>query len=177
MSRDRRNSKGDSYDDSRKMRGREADIYIDGNTVRKLEPQRVWEEEPEEEPKKKPAQPPKHHHEIRKNRDKARYMNAGYVLFLAIALCAAAFILVNYVQLQAQLTTLTKTVAASESKLNRMKVSNDEEYNRILSSINLDEIKRIAITELGMVYAQEGQIVEYENESGDYMRRVKPDNQ
>ena len=57
-----------------------------------------------------------------------------------------------------------------------MKISNDEEYNRILSSINLEEIKRIAIAELGMVYAQEGQIIEYENESGDYMRQVTENN-
>ena len=60
--------------------------------------------------------------------------------------------------------------------MNRLKVANDEEYNRILSSINLEEIKRIAIMELGMVYAQEGQIIEYENESGDYMRQVTNNN-
>ena len=79
-------------------------------------------------------------------------------------------------QLQAELTNLTKSVAASQSTLNRLKVANDEEYNRILSSINLEEIKRIAIMELGMVYAQEGQIIEYENESGDYMRQVTNNN-
>ena len=84
--------------------------------------------------------------------------------------------MVNYVQLQAELTNLTKSVAASESRLNRMKIANDEEYNRILSSIDLEEIKRIAITELGMVYAREGQIIEYENESGDYMRQVTENN-
>lgn len=41
-----------------------------------------------------------------------------------------------------------------------------------MSGIDLEEIKRVAIGELGMTYAQEGQIVEYENEEGDYMRRV-----
>ena len=97
-------------------------------------------------------------------------------MFLAAALCAAAVILVNYVQLQAELTNLTRSVASSESRLNRLKVANDEEYNRIVSSINLEEIKRIAIMELGMVYAQEGQIIEYETESGDYMRQVTDKN-
>nr|WP_300917094.1 hypothetical protein [uncultured Acetatifactor sp.] len=99
-------------------------------------------------------------------------MSAGYVMFLAAALCAAAFILVNYIQLQSDLTTLTKTVADMESELNGLKLSNDEEYNRIISGIDLEEIKRVAIGELGMGYAEEGQIVEYENQEGDYMRRV-----
>ena len=104
-------------------------------------------------------------------------MSAGYVMFLAVALCAAAFILVNYIQLRAELTNLTKSVAAKESELNVLKVSNDEEYNRIISSIDLEEIKRIALTELGMVYAGEEQIIQYENKSVDYMRQVTGSNQ
>lgn len=170
MSRNRKSNRQVSDDKERYAGRRRTDIYVDGNTVRKLEPERVWEEPEEEVPVKKP------HHEVRKNRDKAHYMNAGYVMFLAAALCIAAVILVNYVQLQAQLTNLTKTVASNESTLNRLKVANDEEYNRIISSIDLEEIKRIALTELGMVYAQEGQIIEYENETGDYMRQVTENN-
>lgn len=169
MSRNSKIRRRVTYDRDRYTDQRETDTYVYGNTVRKLEPERVWEGQ-EDAPVKKP------HHEVRKNRDKAHYMNAGYVMFLAGALCVAALILVNYVQLQAELTNLTKSVASDQSTLNRMKISNDEEYNRILSSINLEEIKRIAITELGMVYAQEGQIIEYENESGDYMRQVTESN-
>ncbi|MCI9338439.1 MAG: cell division protein FtsL [Lachnospiraceae bacterium] len=136
--------------------------YIYGNTVRKFELQEEWEEAPAK----------KQHPVVRKNREKARHMSAGYVMFLAAALCATAFILVNYIQLQSELTTLMKIVADKESDLNSLKLSNDEDYNRIMSGIDLEEIKRVAIGELGMTYAQEGQIVEYENEEGDYMRRV-----
>ena len=46
-----------------------------------------------------------------------------------------------------------------ESTLNSLKVSNDEEYSRIESSVDLDEIRRIAITELGMTYRIKNQIV------------------
>lgn len=99
-------------------------------------------------------------------------MSAGYVMFLAAALIASGLILVNFIQLQSQLTALTKTVAFRESELNQIKMANDEEYNRIISGIDLEEIKRIAIGELGMDYAEEGQIVPYENRSSDYMRQV-----
>ena len=53
-----------------------------------------------------------------------------------------------------------------------MRLANDEEYNRIVNSIDLEEIKRIAMGELGMVYAQEGQVITYENKGYDYMRQV-----
>jgi len=141
--------------------------YVYGNVVRQLEPQEEWERTPAK----------KQNQDVRKNRDRARHMNAGYVLFLAGALCASAYILVNYIQLHSDLVSLTKTVASKESELNNLKQSNDEEYNRILNSIDLEEIKRIAMGELGMIYAQEGQIVTYENEDRDYMRRVGDNNQ
>ena len=53
-----------------------------------------------------------------------------------------------------------------------MKLANDEEYSRITSSIDLEEIKRIAIGELGMTYAKEGQIITYDSVENDYMRQV-----
>lgn len=134
--------------------------YIYGNTVRKVD--FGWEETPVHKPDPK----------VRKNREKARHMSAGYVLFLAAALCACALILVNYIQLQSQLTAMTKQVARKESELNQMKLANDEEYNRIISGIDLEEVRRVAMGELGMVYAEEGQIVTYDNQSRDYMRKV-----
>ncbi len=134
--------------------------YIYGNTVRRVD--FGWEEAPVRKPD----------HKIRKNREKARHMSAGYVLFLAAALCACALFLVNYIQLQSQLTAMTRQVARKESELNQLKLSNDEEYNRIISSIDLEEVRRVAMGELGMVYAEEGQIVTYDNQSRDYMRKV-----
>ena len=161
--RSTRHNRETTYDDNRKRSKRNTeDEYVYGNVVRKAEPQKRWEETPVRKP-----QP-----EVKKNREKAHHMNAGYVLFLTGALCMSAFILVNYIQMQAELTTLTRVVANRESELNHLKRANDEEYNRITNSIDLEEIKRIAMGELGMVYAQEGQIVTYENETRDYMRQA-----
>lgn len=163
MSRNRRNYDRAAYEKNRgntKAGRRTQEEYVYGNTVRKID--FGWEEEPVRKPDPK----------VRKNREKAKHMSAGYVLFLAAALCAAGFILVHYIQLQSNLTALTQTVAAKERELSRLRLSNDEEYNRIISSIDLEEIRRIAIGELGMDYAEEGQIVNYDNNSRDYMRQV-----
>lgn len=164
MSRNRTNYRQAAYEKNETMRsaGNTRGTYVYGNTVRRFDV--VRQAEPAPRPRPRP--------EVRRNRDKARHMSAGYVLFLVAALCTAAFILVNYIQLQSKLTNLTKNVAAKESQLNSMRLANDEAYNRVLNSISLEEIKRIAIGELGMVFAEEGQIVTYTNAGNDYMRQV-----
>lgn len=139
--------------------------YVYGNTALKPDIRRQLTEEPKKQLS----------HETRKNRDKARHMSFGYVVFLMAALCTAGVILINYIQLQSEVTNKIKHIARLESQLNTLKLSNDEEYNRITSSIDLEEIKRIAIGELGMTYASEGQIISYSNAGNDYMRRVTED--
>ena len=71
-----------------------------------------------------------------------------------------------------ELTARITEVSRMESELNSLKLANDEEYSRITSNINLEEIKRIAIGELGMTYATEGQVIPYESNSNDYMRQA-----
>ena len=58
-------------------------------------------------------------------------MSIGYVTFLMGALIACAFCLVNYIQMQSELTTKITEVSRMESELNSLKLSNDEEYSRI----------------------------------------------
>ena len=47
---------------------------------------------------------------------------------------------------------------------------------RIESAIDLEEIKRVAIAELGMTYPKEGQIVTYGSVDYDYVRKVSDGN-
>ena len=144
------------------VHGRQTSYYIEGSTARKLDVRRAIEEQP----KKKLS------NETRKNREKAYHMNLGYVVFLMAALLVAGYVLIGYIQMQADITTQMKEIAKLESQLYNLELANDEELTRINSSINLEEIKRIAIGELGMVYATEGQIVHYTNEGSDYVRQI-----
>lgn len=99
-------------------------------------------------------------------------MNLGYVLFLSASLLVAGIVLIGYIRLQSEITASVKHIAAMESTLNSLKVSNDEEYSRIESSVDLDEIRRIAITELGMTYPNQDQIVTIPDEGSDYVRQL-----
>ena len=99
-------------------------------------------------------------------------MNIGYVLFLAVAMVAAGMILTMYLSLQSDITNSITNISRQEKVLHDLRLDNDENYSRITSSINLDEVKRIAIQELGMGYAQEGQIITFNGESSDYVRQT-----
>ncbi len=139
-----------------------SNLYVYGNTARVLDVREAIHEKSKRE----------QYNAARKNRERAMHMNPGYVLFLAVAMIISAFVLIGYIRLQSDITNSINHIAALESELNDLKLSNDEEYSRIESSVNLEEIKRIAITELGMTYAGEGQIVEYSSEGSDYVRQV-----
>lgn len=135
--------------------------YVQGNTVRKLDVQRRMEEAPRK----------RISNATRKNREKALHMNFPYVLFLASALIIMGVVLASYLQIQSDITRTVKHISELESELNDLKLSNDEEYSRITSSVDLEEIRRIAIGELGMRYAQEGQIITYSTDGSDYVRQ------
>ena len=100
----------------------------------------------------------------RHNRDKAKHMNIGYVVFLTFALLLCAVILINYIHLQASVISHINEITRLETELNTLKRSNDEKKNRLESNIDLEYIRQIAIGELGMVYANEDQIILYKTQ-------------
>ena len=99
-------------------------------------------------------------------------MNLGYVLFLVAALAAAAMILIGYIRVQSDIIISVKNIAAMESELNDLRLTNDENYARAASSVDLEEIRRVAIGELGMRYAKEGQIINVSGEGIAYVRQL-----
>lgn len=137
-------------------------LYVYGSTAKQLDVREAIHEKSRRE----------QYNAARKNRERAMHMNPAYVLFLAAAMVVSAFVLIGYIRLQSDITNSINHIAALESELNDLRLSNDEEYSRIESSVNLEEIKRIAIQELGMTYAGEGQIIEYSSEGSDYVRQV-----
>jgi cytochrome c biogenesis factor len=151
------------------MRAQERKKYytesISGNTVRKLKPApgRIA---------LVPAKENKQSIRHRKNLDKARYMNLGYVLFLVGALMVTAITLSTYIGLQSDITNSVKQIARLERELNNIKLANDENYSRITNNIDLDHIRRVAIQELGMTYAKEGQIIAFAGNKSDYVRQL-----
>ena len=147
------------------MRGIMEKNYVYGSAVRKqYEPERRREEEI-----------PLHVKKRAQARKRAHRMSLPTLLGLTLAVVLAGGVLSVYITLQADIKSSVKTVSKLEAELNSLKQDNDEAYNKAVSNLDLEEIKRIAIGEYGMTYATEGQIVTYSDGGGnDYVRQVAP---
>lgn len=111
--------------------------------------------------------------DAKRNRDKAAMMNLGYVAFLLAAMLLTSVVLIGYIRLQSDNIMMARHVSELESRLNNMRLENEEEYSRVTSSVDLEKVKKVAIEELGMQYAQEGQVVAVEDSKGDYVRQYQ----
>ena len=57
------------------------------------------------------------------------------------------------------------------SSISEVKMRNDAAYEKVMSSIDLEHVRDVATTQLGMVYAEEGQIISYSSQERDYIRQ------
>lgn len=155
--------------------------YIEGNTVRKLEAaperrsdrvhrelERKQERDRIQEERQREARVA-----ARKNQQKALQMSPGYVVFLVTAMAVMVGVCTVYLQLQAEITSRMKSVAALESQVADLKAENDANLKRINTSIDLEGIKNTAINELGMVYPGKDQIVYFQIDTADYMNQYE----
>jgi cell division protein FtsL len=143
---------------------RTTSTYQYGNTVRQFQalPNQYDKSERDK---------PKLSNSARKNREKALHMNLGYVMFLAVAVIVTLLTCISYLQLQSQMTQRVNNISSLEKEVADLKSDNDEIYSRINNSANLDDIKKVALDELGMSYASKDQVVLYDNEESDYVRQ------
>lgn len=93
---------------------------------------------------------------------------AGMIAVIAIM----TVILISYIKLQADVTTTSRQIANLEQQLTQIKAENDAAYNEINDSISLEEVRRRAIQDLGMKYADRDQVVIYSGAEKDSVHQV-----
>ncbi len=144
--------------------------YINGSAVRELEtqpvrrPQRPDRRRIEEEQRRK-----RRRNAARRNRERALYMSRGYVMFLSACVAVVALAAVSLIQMQSQVSQRMKNIAALESQITDLKADNDARYKEIVTSVDLEYIKDVAINQLGMNYASEEQVSYFSVENNNFM--------
>jgi len=156
----RRNRSTSRYGSDTRYNGR---AYVGGSTAPQIDVRTAIHEEPIKKVSDR----------TRRNRERAAHMSLGYVAFLVVAMCLTMGVLYQYISLQSANTVAREEIAKLESSLNSMKLENDETYSRIMSSVDMEHVKTVAMDELGMQYAEEGQIVEVEGCGDDYVRQYQ----
>ncbi len=139
-----------------------SDYYMNGNTARQTRTAPVPERR-----QVRVVEP------TGRKQGKNQKMILGYVLFMSVALAFMGVMLVFYIGLQSEVKSTVKTISQKESELNDLRNSNDEMESRVKSDVDLEEIKEIAMGQLGMIYAKEGQIETFLSEDSDYVRQLQ----
>lgn len=141
--------------------------YVYGNAVRK------GNGVPSTKQDAVPGRAKKVSRQVRKNRNQALHMSAGYVVFLAVAAVAALLVCTRYLQLQSELTYRSRNIAALQTELENLKEDNTTKYNAILNSVNLEEVRNKAMNELGMVYSSPEQIIQYKSPTSNEVKQYE----
>ena len=150
-------------------------VYVDGNTVRRLESLPDYrtqrEEERRREEKRRQEIQRRNKQLARRNSQRAMQMSRGYVFFLSFAALVTALVAVAYIQVQSDVSSHLKSISAVESQVANLKADNDATLKRINTTVNLANVKDVAMNQLGMVYAGKDQIVYYSVDDDDYMNQ------
>lgn len=142
-------------------------IYISDNVVRKPR----FKADPEIEFDHRRQN--KINRERRRKQEQARAMNRRYIAFLiGCATIVFAVVAIN-LSLISKTTAARKTIKDLNTQVMDLKSTNDEIESNMNSNINVEEIRRVAIEELGMVYATQQQVIMYDCEESEYVRQYE----
>ena len=140
--------------------------YIHGTGAEKLAPSER-EERLQRKRRQDVGRSVKRQHRIRRNQERAMYMD------LTLASICTLYLCVNYLHLQSAITARMHNIEAMEEKLEKMRTENDALETSINTSIDLNEIYEIATKELGMVYAKKDQVLLYDKTESEYVRQYE----
>lgn len=138
--------------------------YIEGNAARKLtavpeRPIREREYTERREPSKRQVIVP---------RRKAGIDLLSF-LILSVAIAITMYLCVDFIQVQSDLTQMEKKIVSLEKDVKVMKSHNDALYSELQTSVDLRHVYEIAVGELGMVYPNNNEVINYQCEAKDYV--------
>ncbi len=89
------------------------------------------------------------------------------MLMLSVAMIITLYVCFNYLKAQSDAIQLDKQIVSLENQISDLKDMNDATEMLINQAIDLDEVYRIAVGELGMVHPNQNAVITYDgNESG-----------
>lgn len=160
------------------------DYYTEGTSVRKLhtapdfeerrreirrerELERRREIERSEYEQRKREQERKRRRQLERNKG----INRSSMIVLSISLALTMYICIGYVHGQITLVSMDKSIASLEDQILSLKDENSAIKDSEEETMTLEEIYKIATSELGMVHPNDSQIITYESNVSDYVRQ------
>ena len=139
--------------------------YINGSTARPL---RTTTTKPK--PRKHETKLTKT--ELRQIELERKFQRISAIAFVGFV-CLMFFFSYSYLSILSESQTLSDEVVQLTSELNTITVSNDELEADIKSSIDYDEVFRVATEELGMKYPDRSQVITYDSSESEWVKQYK----
>ena len=139
-------------------------FYVDGNTVRveKTRSQHVREQET------------RTHVRVRSEAVPVKVkVNVPYVLMLLAVTLLFAYLCFSYLRVQASINASMNRIANLEEQITRVRSENAVRENRLSAQMDLEEVYRIAVDEMGMIYPDENEVIEYDEQMREYVRQYE----
>lgn len=152
----------------RNHRERDTYQYIEGNAVRKFEPEYEYYEEARKDYQKEYEGERKRQ---RRRKTTVPRLDLFSLVFMVVAIVTTAYVCVQYLQVQADVTKMSKSIASMERDVVSIRNDNNAAIEDITSAIDLQYIYKVATKELGMVHAGKDQVIFYESTKSDSVKQ------
>ncbi len=139
--------------------------YVEGNTARKLQVNTVPKRQPEQELELSPK--------TRKKIERVQAFDLKYTMALIMAIGFTFAACASMIGTIADINAQNKQIASLETQYQNLTNDNDATAAQVNSDIDLNEIKSIAMDDLGMVYPNQGQVVTYDSADEQYVKQYK----
>ncbi len=153
--------------------------YVSGSTARKLSvaPERDYNryEEPLRRESGVPQRTPNTQPNRRPQRKPRVTRGIDFIsmTFLTLAIAATLYACFSYLDAQSKDMQLDKQIVSLTNQLTKLQDKNDAVEASIRPETDLEEVYRIAVSELGMVHPNHNEIISYKDSETGYVRQHK----
>lgn len=147
--------------------------YIYGSTARAVEVMEPDSIKQAKELRRREREERERRTEARKQAKKLHKVNLIYTFALIGVMSVLIYMLVGYVQLQASIQVNAAQVTQLEQELSKLTESNNLTALELDTNIDYNSIFKIATEELGMVYPDKSQVIEYNSIASEYVKQYQ----
>jgi cell division protein FtsL len=95
----------------------------------------------------------------------------GRMILLVAAIAVTLYVCFGYLQVQADIVVANKAIKNLESRLSDIKTRNESAYNAVIQGVDFDEVYKVAVGELGMVFPNKNTVLSYTPNKTGYVRQ------
>ena len=144
--------------------------YIDGNAARVLTmPERDYERRQQSQPERQREHEREYEREQQRETKKKPRKKVSFIsmLLTVTSIGLALYLCISYIMLYSSIITTEKQISVIEGQIAELAADNEEAYESIETSVNLKDVYKKAVNELGMVHASKEQVYTYNNKRND----------